>query len=146
VRVRDLLARKPSKLVSVEPDAHIGTAIALLMAHNVGGLPVMSADGSILGYVAERDIVRAVRLHGGTFHALRVDQIMQSAPLCDADDTIEQIMLRMTMDRLRHLVVRDGGRIVGVVSVGDIVRYRLEELETETGVLRDYVAAHRAAS
>jgi len=55
-------------------------------------------------------------------------------------------MLRMTMDRLRHLVVRDGGRIVGVVSVGDIVRYRLEELETETGVLRDYVAAHRAAS
>jgi CBS domain-containing protein len=144
VRVRDLLARKPSKLVTVEPDAHIGTAIALLMSHNVGGLPVMSADGSILGYVAERDIVRAVRLHGGTFQGLRVEQIMRPAPLCDADDTIEEIMLRMTMERLRHLVVRDGDKIVGIVSVGDIVRNRLEELETEAGVLRDYVAAHRA--
>lgn len=143
MRVRDLLARKPSKLVSVEPDAHIGAAIALLFAHNVGGLPVMNADGSILGYVAERDIVRAVRLHGGTFHALRVDQIMQPAPVCDADDSIEEIMQRMTMHRLRHLMVRDGGHIVGIISVGDIVRYRLEELETETGVLRDYVAAHR---
>lgn len=143
MRVRDLLARKPSKLVTVEPDAHIGAAIALLFAHNVGGLPVMKPDGSILGYVAERDIVRAVRLHGGTFHALRVDQIMQPAPVCDADDTVEEIMHRMTMHRLRHLIVRDGEQIVGVISVGDIVRYRLEELETETGVLRDYVAAHR---
>lgn len=143
MRVRDLLARKPSKLVTVQPDAHIGAAIALLFAHNVGGLPVMNAEGSILGYVAERDIVRAVRLHGGTFHDLRVDQIMQPAPVCDADDTIEEIMQRMTMHRLRHLVVRDTGRIVGIISVGDIVRYRLEELETETGVLRDYVAAHR---
>lgn len=146
MRVRDLLARKPSKLVTVEPNAHIGTAIALLMAHNVGGLPAMSADGHLRGYIAERDIVRAVRLHGGTFHDLRVEQIMQPAPVCDADDTVEEIMLRMTMERLRHLVVRDEDRIVGVVSVGDIVRHRLEELETETGVLRDYVAAHRAAS
>lgn len=146
MRVRDLLARKPSKLVTVEPNAHIGTAISLLMAHNVGGLPVMSANGNLLGYIAERDIVRAVRLHGGTFHDLRVEQIMQPAPVCDADDTVEEVMLRMTMERLRHLVARDGNRIVGVISVGDIVRLRLEELETERGVLRDYVAAHRAAS
>ena len=144
MRVRDLLARKPSKLITIEPDAHIGTAIALLMAHNVGGLPVMDARDNLLGYIAERDIVRAVRLHGGTFHDLRVEQIMRPAPLCDAEDTVEAIMLRMTMERLRHLVVRDGDRIVGVISVGDIVRHRLEELEMERGVLRDYVAAHRA--
>ncbi len=144
MRVRDLLARKPSKLITIEPDAHIGTAIALLMAHNVGGLPVMDPRGNLLGYIVERDIVRAVRLHGGTFHDLRVNQIMEPAPVCDADASIEEVMLRMTMERLRHLVVRDGGRIVGVISVGDIVRHRLEELETERGVLRDYVAAHRA--
>ena len=71
---------------------------------------------------------------------------MRAAPTCDIEDTVLDTMRHMTAHRHRHLVVRDGTRLVGVLSVGDLVKYRLEQLEMETGVLRDYVAAQRAAS
>jgi CBS domain-containing protein len=145
VRVRELLGQKPSKLVTIGPDEHLAEAVRLLMANNVGGLPVMSADGRVLGFLAERDVVRAVREHTGSVHHLRVDHVMRPAPCCEAQDSLEEVMQRMTAERLRHLVVRDDGRVVGVISVGDIVKYRLKQLETETGILRDYVAAQRAA-
>jgi CBS domain-containing protein len=145
VRVRDLLAQKPRKLVTIDSRALLHEAIALLMTHNIGGLAVLSAEGALVGFLAERDIVRATRLHARTFYELRVEQVMRPAPLCDIDERLEPIMQRMTAERLRHLVVCEDGKPVGIVSVGDIVRYRLEQLEAEAGVLRDYVAAQRAA-
>jgi CBS domain-containing protein len=144
VRVRDLLERKPARVYTVEPSAHVDIAISQMMAHDVGGLPVVSHDGKLVGFVSERDIVRAVRLHAGTFYELRVHDVMRPAATCDANDRVMEVMRRMTAERLRHLVVRDDDDIVGVISVGDIVKDRLEQLETETGVLRDYVAAQRA--
>jgi CBS domain-containing protein len=144
VRVRDVLGQKPSRLVTVEPDAHLGAAVALLMGNDVGGLPVISRDGRMLGFLSERDIVRAVREHAGSVQHVRVDHVMRSGATCDADDGLREVMQRMTTERLRHLVVQDGGRAIGVISVGDIVKHRLEQLETETGVLRDYVAGQRA--
>jgi signal-transduction protein with cAMP-binding, CBS, and nucleotidyltransferase domain len=74
-----------------------------------------------------------------------VERIMQRPPICRAEDTLHEVMSRMTRERLRHLVVVDEGRTIGVISVGDLVKYRLEELELEAGTLRDYVAAQRAA-
>ncbi len=70
---------------------------------------------------------------------------MRPAAFCDPDDTIEAVMQQMTNERVRHLVVRENGRLLGVVSVGDMVKYRLSQLETETAVLRDYLAAQRAS-
>jgi predicted transcriptional regulator len=67
-------------------------------------------------------------------------------PVCSADDSLRDVMARMTRDRLRHLVVLDGDSVTSVISVGDLVKHRLEQLETETGVLRDYVAAYRAST
>jgi len=144
VKVRDLLERKPSRLFIVEPSAHVDAAISQMMAHDVGGLPVLAEDGKLVGFVSERDIVRAVRLHAGTFYELRVRDVMRPAATCEARDNVMDVMRRMTAERLRHLVVRDHDKILGVISVGDIVKDRLEQLETETGVLRDYVAAQRA--
>jgi CBS domain-containing protein len=144
VRVRDLLERKPAKVYTVDPSAHVDVAISQMMAHDVGGLPVVSPDNKLVGFVSERDIVRAVRLHAGTFYELRVHDVMRHAATCEASDRVMEVMRRMTAERLRHLVVRDEDEIVGVISVGDIVKDRLEQLETETGVLRDYVAAQRA--
>jgi len=144
VRVRDLLERKPAKVYTVAPSAHVDAAISQMMAHDVGGLPVVSPDDKLVGFVSERDIVRAVRLHAGTFYELRVHDVMRPAATCEASDRVMEVMRRMTAERLRHLVVRDDDEIVGVISVGDIVKDRLEQLETETGVLRDYVAAQRA--
>jgi len=81
----------------------------------------------------------------GPIRNMLVQEVMRPVPYCDADDTVEQAMKQMTSQRLRHLVVRDNGKIIGVISVGDMVKYRLEQLESETAVLRDYVAAQRAS-
>jgi CBS domain-containing protein len=145
MRVREILAKKPSKVITVAPDAELRTAVRLLMEHGIGGLPVATNGGAPIGFIAEREVVSALDRYDGPIGHLRVEGVMRPLPECKADDTIEDVMSRMTRQRLRHLVVVDGGRIVGVISVGDLVRHRLEQLETETGVLRDYVAAQRAA-
>jgi CBS domain-containing protein len=145
MRVRDLLGRKPSTLITIDSQASLHNAVRLLIEHNIGGLPVVNAQGSAVGFVAERDVVRAVHEHQAAVHQLPIHQIMRPTPDCDADDSLEGAMRRMTSQRQRHLVVQDHGRLVGVISVGDIVKYRLEQLETETGVLRDHVAGQRAA-
>lgn len=144
MRVRELLSSKPSKVITVEPGTHLGTAIGLLMDHGIGGLPVVADDKTAVGFLSERDIVAVVHESPGSVHDMRVKEVMRPIPACTADDSLEEVMARMTRQRLRHLVVQDGGRIVGVISVGDLVKHRLEQLETETGVLRDYVAAQRA--
>ena len=144
MRVRDLLDRKPAKLVTIEPSAHVDAAIGQMLANDVGGLPVTTHDGKLVGFISERDVLRVALSNGGMFYQVRVQDMMQRAATCEASDRVVDAMRRMTAERLRHLVVVDGDRIAGVISVGDIVKERLEELQTEAGVLRDYVAAHRA--
>jgi|SRR4051794_14598559 len=146
MRVRDLLRSKPTALITVKPHDSLDTAVHLLMVNNIGGLPVVDGDGGVVGFLAERDIVRAVHGRREPMNSLRVQDVMRAAPTCDIEDPVVDTMRYMTAHRHRHLVVRDGARLVGVLSVGDLVKYRLEQLETETGVLRDYVAAKRAAS
>lgn len=143
MRVRDLLGRKPATLITIEANANLETAVRLLIAHNIGGLPVIGPDGAVVGLVAERDVVRAV--HEGRTSNEPVRQVMQPAPACAPDESLPEVMRRMTRQRHRHLVVQEQGRLLGVISVGDIVKHRLEELEMETGVLRDMVAGQRAA-
>jgi CBS domain-containing protein len=144
MRVRDLLEQKKSQMITVEPNTDLGTAARLLMEHGIGGLPVVADGGKPVGFLAEREVVRAVHEYEGPLRHVRVGALMKPAPLCSADDSLPDVMSRMTRQRLRHLVVQDGGRLAGVISVGDIVKHRVQQLETETGVLRDYVAAHRA--
>jgi len=146
MRVRDLLRNKPATVITVKPHDSLDTAVHLLIANNIGGLPVMDGDGGVAGFLAERDIVRVVHGRREPMNSLRVQDVMRAAPTCDIEDTVLDTMRHMTAHRHRHLVVRDGTRLVGVLSVGDLVKYRLEQLEMETGVLRDYVAAQRAAS
>ena len=145
MHVRELVGRRTGKLITVEPQAELGTAIRLFFAHSIGGLPVVAADGTVVGFLSERDVVRTVNGHMGPIRNMLVQEVMRPVPYCDADDTVEYVMKLMTSQRLRHLVVRDNGKIIGVISVGDMVRYRLDQLESETAVLRDYVAAQRAA-
>ena len=145
MRVRDLLRNKSTTLITVKPRDSLDAAVHLLMANNIGGLPVVDGDGGVVGFVAERDIVRAVHGRREPMNSLRVQDVMRAAPTCDIEDTVLDTMRHMSAHRHRHLVVRDGERLAGVLSVGDLVKYRLEQLETETGVLRDYLAGQRAA-
>ena len=143
--VRTLLKTKPAGVTTVDSAADVGAAARLLRDNAIGGLPVVDQDGSLVGFLSEREIVEAVLRHSPFVSDVGVPSIMRRpAPICRSDDPIRDVMERMTQDRLRHLVVMEGDRIAGVISVGDIVKYRLQELETETGVLRDYVAAQRA--
>jgi len=145
MRVRDLISDKAETVITVQAKDELSTAIRLLMRHNIGGLPVLATDGHVVGILAERDVVRAAYDKPAALASLRVHDVMRPAPTCDADDTIEDAMHRMTAQRQRHFLVLDGGKLVGVLSLGDLVKHRLGQLETEAGVLRDYLAAQRAA-
>jgi CBS domain-containing protein len=143
--VRALLRQKRKGVISVKSTASVAEAARLLMEHGVGGLPVVGSDASLVGFVSERDVVNAVDRHSTNVRDAGVASIMRSpAPVCSSDDPIREVMVRMTRERLRHLVALDQDRIAGVISVGDLVKLRLEQLETEAGVLRDYVAGQRA--
>lgn len=144
-RVRDLLQKKTAKVITVTPETSAAAVARLLMVHNIGGVPVVPPGGQPVGFIAERDLVRAMDSSFDDIRPFAVERFMRRpAPVCSADDSIHEVMTRMTRDRLRHLVVMDGDRVTGVISVGDLVKDRLEQLEIETGVLRDYVAAYRA--
>lgn len=150
-RVRELLRQKGggTDVVTVTPDTPLRTAVHLLMRHRIGGLPVLGMGGEPVGMLSERDVVRAVeRDTEAPIGHLPVSTVMRRpVPTCSADDRVHDAMGRMTRERFRHLVVLgDDGRIQGVISVGDLVKHRLQELELEAGVLRDYVAARRAAT
>jgi CBS domain-containing protein len=132
-------------MVAVEPKAELEAAVRLLVEKNIGGLSVVAPNGKLVGFLAERDVARAVHEHRGNVRHLLVENVMRPAPTCEGDDSLDDVMRRMTNQRLRHLVVQDDGRIIGVISVGDIVKQRLGQLETEAGVLRDYVTAQRAS-
>lgn len=143
--VRDLLRKKPPQVITIGSNATVGSAARLLLEHRIGGLPVLTDHGRLLGFISERDVVRAVDQSPGGVHPLPVHAIMRNPPpICAAGDSLQQAMTRMTRDRLRHLVVLEGEELLGVISVGDLVKDRLEQLETEAAVLRDYVAAQRA--
>lgn len=143
--VRELLTRKPTRVVSVDPTTSVAAACRLLIDEGVGGLPVVDEQAKLVGFLSERDVVRLVDSTPSRIRSTPVSAAMRRpAPICDAGESLRTVMARMTRERLRHLVVTDGDRIAGVISVGDIVKQRLEQLETEAGVLRDYVAAQRA--
>lgn len=148
MRVRDVLGHKSQgEVISVPPTADVATAARLLMEHTIGGLPVVRPDGQLVGFISERDIVRALHRGFESVRQLPVEVVMRRpAPSCSADDPLPEVMGRMNRERLRHVVVQDGDRVVGILSVGDLVKQRLGELELETGVLRDYVMARRAQS
>jgi CBS domain-containing protein len=143
VHVRDLVDQQ--RVITVSPKADVAEAIRLLFSYNIGGMPVVAPDGAVVGFIGERDIVRAINSHLEPVRHILVQDAMRAAAFCDADDPIETVMRKMTSDRVRHLVVLDNGRILGVVSVGDMVKYRLSQLEVETAVLRDYLAGQRVS-
>ena len=142
--VRDLLQKKPARLVTIGAAETLGAAARLLMDRGVGGLVVVDDRGELAGFLGERDLVDALHRRSDDIRHVPVTRAMRRPPTCRPDDRVRDVMSRMTDERERHLVVVEHGSPVGVISIGDIVRQRLMELETETGVLRDYVAAQRA--
>ncbi|MGZ4445490.1 MAG: CBS domain-containing protein [Nocardioides sp.] len=143
MRIGDVLKAKPSQdVITISPGAGVRDLLALLAEHNVGAL-IVSSDGSALeGIVSERDVVRHLH-HDGTVVNNTVAAIMTSeVETCDPDTHVDDLMKTMTERRVRHVPVVDQGRVVGIISIGDVVKHRIDQLEFERDQLDSYV--HRS--
>ena len=146
MKVREILDAKGRGVVTVRPEASVSTVVHRLVLERIGAL-VVSEDGRhIAGVVTESDIVRALAKDGAAAVASgrRVAELMtRNVATCTPEDTVKRVMAEMTRRRVRHLPVVEGGGLAGIVSIGDVVKSRLGEVELEADVLRDaYIAAH----
>ena len=140
MRISEVLAGKPSKdVITVSPDATVRELIALLAQHNVGALVVSHDGASIEGIVSERDVVRRLHEDEGVLE-LAVSRIMTvDVATATGDQRINDLMQIMTARRFRHIPVVADGKLTGIVSIGDVVKHRMSELEFERDQLDHYV-------
>ena len=140
MRIGDVLGAKPSReVVTISPDAGVRELIAQLAEHNVGAL-IVSGDGStVAGIVSERDVVRHLH-HDGTVINNTVGAIMtEVVETCDEDTPLDDLMKTMTARRIRHVPVVHEGQLVGIISIGDVVKHKIDQLEFERDQLDSYV-------
>jgi CBS domain-containing protein len=138
--VKAVLDRKGHDVLTIDPAATLAAAAKLLAERRIGAVMVTTPDKRVAGILSERDIVRAVAERGGSALNERVESIMtRKVVTCTEAETIASIMERMTAGKFRHLPVTDEERLVGIISIGDVVKHRLQEIETESKALREYI-------
>lgn len=142
MKISALLAHKGTSVATIAPDASVRDAVGVLDEHNVGAL-VVSADGStVAGIISERDVVRALHSDGAAALAHTVSEIMSADVLTfGPDDTVDALMVTMTEHRIRHIPVLEDGVLAGIVSIGDVVKSHIGELEGDRKALVDYINA-----
>ena len=140
--VSDILAQKGTSVHCVAPTASVAEVSQQLSARRIGAVLVVDGDGSVLGIVSERDLVRAFASEGAAALALEVGRLMtREVVTCDPDDAIEEVMQAMTSGRFRHVPVVRYGELLGLVSIGDVVKARLAEARHEAEALKAYIVA-----
>jgi len=136
-----ILRAKGARVETARPEWTVLRAVQKLTEHGVGALVVSSDDRRIAGIISERDVMRQLTNVGPSILDSRVDEIMVSDVItCTRADTVTQLMTVMTERRIRHLPVVDDGQLVGIISIGDVVKRRIEETEYEAQALRQYIA------
>jgi CBS domain-containing protein len=142
--VERILDTKGRKVVTTRPDTSVAEAVSRLRAEGIGAMVVLAGSGRLDGIISERDIVRGLARHGRTVLDLKVADLMTRAvTTCSPKDTVKAVMAVMTERRVRHLPVVEAGRLLGIVSIGDVVKNRLDEMELEVNVLRDAYLTRR---
>jgi CBS domain-containing protein len=140
MRITDVLRGKGASVATVDPTASVAELVAQLAQYNVGALPVLDG-GQLVGIVSERDVVRRLHIGGAGLLQLRVSDIMTSGvTTCEPADKVEDLARIMTERRFRHMPVVKEGSLVGIVSIGDLVKARMDQLETEREQLQSYIA------
>lgn len=144
MRIQSIIREKGSFVATIGPGETATEASTSLNQHNVGALVVVDESGGLIGIISERDIARAVAAHGGRTVGMLVSELMTSeVQVCSSHDTVDHLMAIMTELRARHIPVVEDGRLVGIVSIGDLVKHRLGELEEENSTLHHYIEAGR---
>ena len=138
--VDTILAAKGGDVTTIEPTATLAAAAALLAERKIGAAVVLGAGGRIAGILSERDIVRALAQSGPKALDQPLSQSMtRNVATCAREDSIQSLMERMTAGKFRHMPVVEDNRMVGIVSIGDVVKQRLGEMERESEAMRDYI-------
>lgn len=137
-----ILHAKGNQVHTLPDSATLADAVALLNANNIGAIVVTTQAGAIAGILSERDIVRRLGSEVTTILAMPVSQAMTRAVItCTTATPIDDVMETMTQRRIRHMPVTDEERLIGIISIGDVVKYKIEQAEREAAQLRDYIAS-----
>ena len=139
--VKAILSRKGGDVVTIAPTATLAAAVKLLAERRIGAIVITGPEDRVAGILSERDIVRTLAERGPAALDDNVAAVMtRKVMTCAEADTIAALMERMTVGKFRHLPVVEQGKLVGVISIGDVVKYRLGEIEGESNALREYIA------
>ena len=140
MNVREILSVKGKDVVTIEPNTNLAAAAKVLAERRIGAVVVTGPAGRIVGILSERDIVHVLAKHGIAALETPVAEAMtRKVATCSPSDTIGSIMEQMTAGKFRHVPVVEQGRLAGIISIGDVVKHRLKEMEQEQAALRDYI-------
>lgn len=141
MKVSALLDQKGRTVHTTSGAASVADAAKMLVERRIGALLVVDGEGKAVGILSERDIVTGMASKGGDLTNVAVDSLMTTDVVkCAPDDSVVQLMAKMTKRRVRHLPVYEGKKLIGIVSIGDAVKSRIEEIEAEATALREYIA------
>ncbi|MDQ6437924.1 CBS domain-containing protein [Mesorhizobium sp. LHD-90] len=139
--VKAILERKGHDVFTIGPNERLSTAIQMLAEHRIGAVVVTNGDRKIVGILSERDIVRQVGRDGAAALDRSVREVMTpKVSICNENHTVNEVMEIMTKGRFRHLPVEKNGQLDGIVSIGDVVKRRIEDVEREAEQIREYIA------
>ena len=142
MQVKDILSKKGREVTTIAQAALVADGVRLLRERGVGALVVTDPSGSLTGIISERDVVRVLGENGATALDMSVADVMSTAvTTCVEATTIDTLMSLMTERRIRHVPVMDDGTLVGMISIGDVVKWRVDELENDKRDLIEYVTA-----
>jgi CBS domain-containing protein len=138
--VKSILSVKGHDVLTITPTTTLAEAAKTLAEKRIGALVITGADNRIVGIVTERDIVRAIAAHGASALTMAVSEFMtRKVVTCSEADTVASIMEQMTAGKFRHIPVVETHKLVGIISIGDVVKWRLHEMEQEHSAMRDYI-------
>jgi len=141
MKVAAILKDKGDKVVTAKPEDTVAVVAELLKRERIGAVVVTGAGGSVAGILSERDIVRAIPGKGdGLLESRAADLMTRDVVTCTPETELHEVQKLMTEGRFRHIPVLEDGKLSGIISVGDVVKQRLDELEAETGALRSYIS------
>jgi CBS domain-containing protein len=139
--VNRILSLKGREVATIEPGRSLSEAARVLAERRIGALLIVDGDRPVAGIISERDIVRAVAMHGAKALDEPVSRFMtEKVVTCTGETSINDVMELMTQQKFRHIPVVESGRLSGIVSIGDVVKLRLEEVEAETQAIKEYIA------
>ncbi len=140
--VSEIMNKKSGSAIIITPKDSVETAIRMFRDKKIGAILVCGPTGELLGIVTERDVLHNMAENGAETLKLEVNEIMSQAHTCEMGDNIRSVMGQMTFKHVRHLPVVEGGKLKGLVSIGDVVKNQLEESQLEIDTMRDFVRSH----